>query len=76
MKRKCHQCKEEFDGRSDAKFCCDSHRSTWNKQMSRMKATKIDFIKKLEEAKSLPSEYSPEVVELFNKLKSGGKYGV
>lgn len=74
--RKCHQCGKDLNGRKDQRFCMASCRGTWNTQMRRMKAVKIDFMKKLEEAKDLPSEYSPEVVELFNKLKAGGNYGV
>lgn len=32
MKRKCLYCQEEFEGRSDKRFCCDQCRNAYNNQ--------------------------------------------
>lgn len=73
----CSYCGIELVGkRNGSKFCSDSCRGSHSTTMRRMKAVKIDFTKKLEEAKNLPSEYPQEVLDLFNKLKEGGRYGV
>lgn len=69
--RKCHQCGKDLNGRKDQRFCTASCRGTWNTQMRRLKANKIDWAKKLEEAKNLPSEYPQEVLDLFKKIYNG-----
>ncbi len=73
---KCANCKETMKYRKTKRFCSHSCRASFHLSMKRLKSKKIDFTKKLEEAKNLPSEYPQEVLELFNKLREGGKYGV
>ncbi|RLD62849.1 MAG: hypothetical protein DRI84_10410 [Bacteroidetes bacterium] len=61
MTVKCINCKEEFIGRSDKKFCCDQCRNSFNNKVTRKNEKLIlDINKILRRNRKILMQFNPE----------------